>query len=230
MKGVGREMAAMSGTVAGVDIGPPAHDQHNKSTINPQRLVSGTIDIGLIEADSVAPGASMVGQVSPLGSGSPVLPAPDADGLIGGTDPAPMQTSGETAATRLQGVERTGHPGAKKSGEDLKDIVKLQSKRRQRRASLEIQQTPEQMAAMKRWRKLDTSIQLGSALSSAVKTAGDERQHLKRLHRQGSMRALSTRTNRSCLEMRTTGHPCRDGVLHHVVLRGDGGILCCSPC
>ncbi len=213
MKGVGREMAAQMSRerrASQLGLGMPAHDDHNTSTINPQRLTSGTIDIALIEADSVAPGASMVTSVD--GSRSPALPPPDADGLIGGMAPALAATDG-TDAAKLQGVERPGPPGAKKVGQDLKDLVKLQSKRRQRRASLEIQQTPEQMAAMKRWRKLDTSIQLGSALASAAKTAGDERKHLTKLHRQGSMRTL---LNMSKPKLFANGGPptCRGGVLH----------------
>jgi hypothetical protein len=222
MKGVGREMAAqMSRERSQVSTsGLPAQHEHNTSTINPQRLTSGTIDIGLIEADSVAPGASMVTKID--GSRSFLLPAPDADGLIGGmdpalaaTNPALQQASGETAGAKLQGLERTGHSGAKKSGEDLKDLVKLQSKRRQRRASLEIQQTPEQLAAMKRWRKLDTSIQLGSALATVAKNAGDERKHLKKLHRQGSMRALLNKSKPKLFGDENNGPPtCRDGVLH----------------
>eukprot|EP01043_Picozoa_sp_COSAG02_P043576 COSAG02_NODE_3809_length_6200_cov_16.371415_2_plen_599_part_00 len=223
MKGVGREMASQMSRERRPSqsrLGMPTHDEHNTSTINPQRLTSGTIDIGLIEADSVAPGASMVKSID--GSPSPTLPPPDADGLIGGMapalaamNPASQHGTGGTDSAKLQGVQHAGPPRAKKSGQDLKDLVKLQSKRRQRRASLEIQQTPEQMAAMKRWRKLDTSIQLGSALASAAKTAGDERKHLSRLHRQGSMRTLLNKNKPKLFANENGGPPtCRDGVIH----------------
>jgi hypothetical protein len=230
MKGVGREMAAqMSRDRSHADDGMhPAAAQGGAShmSMNPARLNSGTIDIGLIEADSVAPGASMVKRVGSGEQSPTLLPEPDENGLVDGMHPAlaatnpALQQPGQSAAgqkkrVQLQGID-TAAVEVKKSGEELKELVKLQSRRRQRRASLEIQQTPEQMAAMKRWRKLDTSIHLGAALATAAKTAGDERKHLSKLHRKGSMRTLLNKNKPKLFgNEQDRGPPtCRDGVLH----------------
>lgn len=228
MKGVGREMASQikrgqnhaSSTRLAADPARPAGELDvDRLAINPQRLNSGTIDIGLIEADSVAPGASMVHGVdsasTPSAPSAP--PAAGPDGLVEGMHPAVAASASRpqpagTAAVGQRPAQLQGNP---KSSADLKDLVRLQSKRRQRRASLEIQQTPEQRAAMKNWRKLDTSIQLGSTLAAAAKAAGDERKHLAKLHRQGSMRTLLNKTRPKLFGNDVNKSPtCRHGVLH----------------
>lgn len=208
MKGVGRELASQLARGRTSGLNPTLSTlENNTGAINPERLASGTIDIGLIEADSVAPGASMV------------PPELDADSLPGSADAVSRQSSGAgTEAERLQGVRRADSSDPQAAGEDLKDIVKQQSRRRQRRASLEIQQTPQQQAAMKRWRKLDTGMQLGSALTAAAKKSGDERKQLSklsRINRTGSMRAFLGKNRPKVLE-NAPGRPstCRGGVLH----------------
>ena len=237
MKGVGREMAAQMARQESA-----AHDREGEEpargreiSINPARLNSQTIDVDLIKADSAPPGAAMLAnlenQEKPVSVPGTAEPDADADGLVDGMHPslAAMNPAlrespapgKNTPGDQLQPAGRPAdgaQPGTADAAQaDLTNLVKLQSRRRQRRASLEIQQTPEQQAAMKRWRKLDTSIQLGAALASAVKTAGDERQHLKKLHRKRPMRTLLNKSKPKLFgnESHVQGPPtCEKCVLH----------------
>ena len=203
MKGVGREMAAQMRereSHKAEDHASPTERARNLS-INPARLTNATVDVDLVNEDSGPAGASMVAAAQEAARA-------EEEALPGGIDPA-LADQPESAArsARLQ----------PSNSSDLNDLVKIQSKRRQRRASLEIQHTPAQKAAMRRWRKLDTSIQLGSALSVAAKGAAAERQDLKRLHRGTSMQKLISKTRPKLFEAQDKPKApptCIRGILH----------------
>ena len=203
MKGVGREMAAQMRereSHKAEDHASPTERARNLS-INPARLTNATVDVDLVNEDSGPAGASMVAAAQEAARA-------EEEALPGGIDPALAQP--ESAASRSARLQPS-------NSSDPNDLVKIQSKRRQRRASLEIQHTPAQKAAMRRWRKLDTSIQLGSALSVAAKGAAAERQDLKRLHRGTSMQKLISKTRPKLFEAQDKPKApptCIRGILH----------------
>jgi hypothetical protein len=111
----------------------------------------------------------------------------------------PGARAGGGAEDRLQPTGSTG------SSKDLLNLVSKQSRRRRRRASIEILSSDEQLAARSRWNKITTGVKMGSALTALTAQVGMERAQLNKMRRKSMKHAM---------KKREAGPTCRNCVLH----------------
>ena len=121
------------------------------------------------------------------GEGSLRASSGERDGTIGHTVDEGL--TGILGAKRLSGrlSGMDDDEELHRSTRDLNAIVSKQTRRRRRRASVDILSTDEELVAKGRWNRIGSGVKIGAQISTISQTAKDERQHLdtmkKRLRR-----------------------------------------------